>query len=92
MNSYKLAERAVLSEPSSHEANKVLRVLKGERLKYTVRVHKPDGETIEFQTDSLPIIKFFDEDRCLWLVAGNYGGGHIMKWIEGAILLTEENK
>ena len=81
-----------MNEPSNHEANKVLRVLTGERLKYTVRIHLPDQSVTEFQCDQTPMVKFFEEDRCLWLMGGSYGGGAIMKWTDGSILLAEENK
>lgn len=83
-----------MTEPSNHEANRVLRVLKGERLKYTVRLHKPDGEIIEFQSARVPMVKFFEEDRCLWLHMADdgYTERAVMKWIEGSILLVEENK
>lgn len=83
-----------MNEPSNHEANKVLRVLKGERLKYTVRLFLPDERVVEFQLNRAPNIKFFDEDRCLWLHGSDdgYSDRPIMKWIEGAIILTEENK
>ena len=88
----KLKGQTMNSEPSNHEANRVLRVLKGERLKYTVRVHLPDQTVVEYQTNETPTLKFFDEDRCLWLFAGGYGAVPTMKWVEGAILLVEENK
>lgn len=81
-----------MSEPSNHEANRVLRVLKGERLKYTIRIFLPDEKITEFQAERSPILKFFDEDRSLWLFDGSYDGRPIMKWIEGSIMLAEENK
>jgi len=81
-----------MSEPSQSEANKVLRVLTGERLKYTIRIHLPDQSVTEFQSDEVPMVKFFEEDRCLWLFKGGYDGRPIMKWVDGSILLTEENK
>lgn len=80
------------SNPSQHEANKVLRVLEGKTLKLTVRVHHPDGKVTEFQSNTAPIIKWNDEDRCLWLYSGtDYSNTPCMKWPEGGILLTEEN-
>ena len=84
----------VPSEPSQHEVNRSLRVLKGERLKFTVRVHVPDRDVVEFQANQAPRIKFFEEDRCLWLHGSEdgYTERPIMKWIEGSILLIEENK
>ena len=81
-----------MSEPSNHKANETYRVLKGERLKYTVRFFKPDGSITEFQSDEYPMVKFFEEDRCLWLFKGGYESRPITKWIEGSILLAEDNK
>ena len=76
---------------SQHEANKLLRVLSGERLKYTVRVHFPDGRVVEFQSPVWPRLKFNDEARALWLAGGEYDSSPIMPWPEGGILLCEEN-
>ena len=77
------------------KANEVTRVLLGERLKFTVRVHLPGkdgcGEVIEWQADARPSVKFFEEDRCLWLFQGDFESRPVMKWPDGAILLSEEN-
>jgi hypothetical protein len=78
------------------KVNEVTRVLLGERLKFTVRLHLPgqdggDHEVIEWQADNRPSIKFFEEDRSLWLFQGDYESRPVMKWPEGAILLSEEN-
>lgn len=80
--------------PSVHTANEVLRVLDGKRLRFTVRVHLPDGRKVEFQADTAPKIAFCNEDRSLWLfgTAGeSYNSYQIMRWVAGAILLCEEN-
>ena len=78
--------------PSRHEANKLLRVLEGKALKYTVRVHTTDGRCLEFQSDTAPKVKWFDEARCLWLMGGNdYNSFPVMAWPEGGVLLIEEN-
>lgn len=53
--------------PSQHEANKVLRVLVGERLKFTVRVHKANGDIVELQSNSPLKLDWNAEARCLWL-------------------------
>jgi hypothetical protein len=80
------------AEPSVHEANKMLRVLAGERLKHTVRVHHPDGKVTEFQSNAVPLVKYNDEDRALWLYTGtDYSNSPCMRWVDGSILLTEEN-
>jgi len=76
---------------SNGEANKMIRVLNNERLKYTVHVHKPDGKVIEWQAADVPGIRFFDESRSLWLFDGRYSGQPILAWEEGMILLVEEN-
>lgn len=76
---------------SVHEANKLLRVLVGERRKYTVRVHHPDGKITEFQADSYPKLKYDDEARALWLFGSDYNANPIMACPEGVIILTEEN-
>lgn len=78
-----------MDEPSNHEANNVLRVLKGERRKYTVRVHLPDGQLVEFQSDAMPRLDYNIEDRALWL--NQAYEQPTMRWVEGAILLVEEN-
>ena len=85
------ADAEAEAQVSHHEANKVIRVLKGERLKYTVRVHLPTGEVIEFQSASDPKLKFNDEARALWLCGGTYDNVPIMAWVPGSILLVEEN-
>lgn len=78
---------------SNLEANKVIRALTGERLKFTCRVHLPDNQVIEFQSDHKPKLHFQEADRALWLVS-NVGYGDdcpIMRWADGSILLVEEN-
>jgi hypothetical protein len=79
---------------SQHVANEVLRVLKGERRKYTARLNLPDGNVVEWQSDKSPKLDYNDAARALWLVesAGEYGNNYpIMAWVEGSILLVEEN-
>lgn len=80
-----------MDNPSVHESNKVARVLSGKPLKYTVRVHNPDGSVVEFQAALKPNLGFFVEDRSLWLMGSDYGTNPIMKWVDGSILLVEEN-
>lgn len=79
------------SNPSVHEANKLVRVLSGERLKYTVRLHLPDGKIIEWQANDRPRLSFSAEARALWLMGTEYGTAPIMPWPDGAVLLMEEN-
>ena len=82
-----------MSEPSIGEANKLIRVLKGERKKYTVQVHLPDGKVVEFQAEKEPALKWHHEARALWLHSAdsNYNSTPIIAWVEGSILLVEEN-
>lgn len=82
-----------IDNPSVHEQNKLLRVLNGIKLKYTVRVTLPDDKVLEWQSDAAPSLKFFDEDRSLWLFnTANYSSTPIMRWVEGSVMLLEENK
>lgn len=74
------------------EVNSVVRVLSGERLKYTCRVHFIDGKIVEWQTNSKPKLNYLNEPRALWLTDGDYStDAPIMPWQEGMILLVEEN-
>ena len=78
---------------SQKTANDVLRVLSGTPRKFTCTVHLPSGEKIEFQADRPPCVEWSNEDRGLWLFnTGEYGKSNpIMRWIDGSILLCEEN-
>lgn len=77
---------------SNHEANKVTRVLTGERLKFTARISLPDNRVLEFQTDETPKIEYNDQDRHTWLVGVvKYNNFPIMRWPDGAVLLVEAN-
>jgi hypothetical protein len=77
---------------SMHEANKAIRVLSGEKLKYTVRIFLPDDSgVVEFQTKDYPKIDWNQEARALWLCGGSYGSCPIMPWKEGMVILTEQN-
>lgn len=80
-----------MDNPSQHEANKVLRVLNGNRLKFTVRLHYPAGKILEFQCDTRPKVKWLDEARALWLMAGEYDSNPVTEWVPGSVLLAEEN-
>ena len=79
---------------SVHEASKVLRVLEGRRLKYTVRVTHPDGKVTEFQSDGVPTLDWVAEDRRLWVcqhAESTYSKSPVMRFEEGMVILTEEN-
>jgi len=77
--------------PSQSAANKVLRVLTGKPLKYTVRIHKADGSVIEFQSNCKPDLKWDNEARSLWIKHGEYDGTPIMPYEAGTLIMTEEN-
>ena len=82
-----------MSEPIklNSEVNSLVRILSGERLKYTCRVHYLDGRIVEWQTADKPKVKYSDEARALWLCCSDYGDRPIMPWTDGMILLCEEN-
>jgi hypothetical protein len=61
-------------------------------MKYTVRIHLPDGKTIiEFQSQNYTKLEWHNEARALWLQGGEYTSVPIMAWPDGAILIHEEN-
>lgn len=81
-----------MSEPSQSQANDLLRVLKGEPKKFTVRVHYPDGKLLEFQSDERPKVAWYNEARSLMLMSKvGYDDYPIMKWDDGMIILCEQN-
>lgn len=80
-----------MNEPSVHEANKLLRVLTGEKLKYTIRVTHPDGKVTEFQSGHTVKVKWNEETRSAWIHYTSYEGSAIMPWVDGMVILTEEN-
>lgn len=51
----------------------MLRVLKGERRKYTVLILFKTGEEVEFQTDNQPNIRF-DQDARINMLSYDAGG------------------
>lgn len=83
---------------SQSEANKVLRVIEGKTLKFTVRIHRKSGQVIEFQTDHVPDIVYDNETRRNWIKSKVKGDDSsypeaypVCPWEEGDILLTEAN-
>lgn len=77
------------------ESNKVLRVLKGDKLKYTVRIFLPNSSdpAVEFQTNCKLKLSFCDNLRCemLMQLGTGYEEFPLMEWVKGSILLVEEN-
>ena len=78
---------------SHGEANKAVRVLRGERLKFTCHLHLPDGAVIEFQSNYAPSVRWHEHARGLWVVqkTSDYDVSDVMPFTDGAVLLTEEN-
>jgi hypothetical protein len=72
----------------------MLRVLNGERRKFTVRVMHGD-KIIEFQADKPPKLDWNTEARSLFIAqtfdTSGFSIAPIMKWEEGMIMLCEEN-
>lgn len=78
--------------PSIHEANKVVRVLTGKQLKFTIRIHKADGTVVELQSNGVPKLDWNTEARALWINCGDYPStSPIMPHELGMIILAEEN-
>lgn len=69
----------------------MVRILNGEKLKYTCRVNHPDGKITEWQSNTTPRLMYLEQARALWLFSKDYEGHPIMAWQEGSILLCEEN-
>lgn len=88
-----MSESKETGNPSVHEANKALRVLTGKRLKYTLRLHLPDGKVTEWQSDKTPSLDWDNNSRSVWLVqrGSDYSNVPLMQWVDGAVLLVEEN-
>ena len=78
---------------SQSEVNEMVRVLKGERRKYTVRVHRLNGEVVEYQSDYRTQIGWHDTTRSFWLqeTLKDFSTGPIMQFEEGMVILCEEN-
>lgn len=77
--------------PSVHEANKVVRVLNGERLKFTCRLHYTDGRVLEWQSNTEPYSEWNEKARGIWVFSQQYNGYPITPFPEFGVLLCEEN-
>lgn len=77
--------------PSKSEANKMIRVLNEEPLRYTCVVHKADGTKVEWQSSEQVTIHWNDAARALWLKGTSYNSPDIMPYEEGMVILCEEN-
>jgi len=80
-----------MNEPSVGEANKLLRVLTGERMKYTVRIHRVDGSILEFQSDKGVSLHWCPEARSLWIQTSDYPTSPICRYEDHMVILAEEN-
>jgi len=79
---------------SQGEVNKVLRVLSGKPLKYTVRLLLKDGTEREFQAENPPSLDYNSEARDLFLIAqatGDYISYPIIRWSEVQMMNCERN-
>jgi len=81
---------------SQGEVNKVLRVLSGKPLKYTVRLLLKDGSERELQADTVPKLEYNLQDRGLFLcgqvVSDDYTSTFpIIKWAEVSMMNCERN-
>lgn len=54
-------------QTSQIQANQVLRVLQGAKLKYTLRIQCKDGRVLEMQVPTCPKMDYNTEARELWL-------------------------
>jgi hypothetical protein len=80
-------------QPSQIPANKLVRVLAGNKLKYTVRIHRDDGSIIELQTDREVVCDYSQEFRqpVLMQMISDYKKSFVTLLRPTDIVLTEEN-
>jgi hypothetical protein len=72
-------------------SNKAIRVMLGERLKFTHRVCIPGEPDVEFQSNEGVKIEYLAEARALWISYSGYSGAAIMEWKPGTVILTKLN-
>lgn len=79
---------------SQAAVNEAIRVLSNKPLKFTVTVHKPNGEKIEFQTEREPKLDWNEPARCLYLYIGveSYTYVPAMRWQDDYIMTVEKNE
>lgn len=77
--------------PSQSQVNRAIRVLTGERKKYTVRIFMPDGSETEFQSDKPASLRWNNEARALWIVNDEFPEKPVMAYRDGMAILSEEN-
>ena len=74
------------------EVVKMVRVMEGNPHKFIVLVYAPDGTLkVEYRSDDMPIVKWNDESRSLWLHSASYNGHPVIEWMTGMVLLCERN-
>lgn len=84
---------------SQHEANKVVRVLNGKPLKYTVRIARKAGDIVELQASEIPDVTYDTSARELWLQGRVKTGTNdystasfpIMRWADVDFMTVEVN-
>lgn len=87
---------AANNQPSQHEANKVLRVIEGKQMKYTIRIHRASGKILEFQSDHPPDVGYDQDTRCDWIRSKVDGESYptaypVCRFEPGDVILTEAN-
>ena len=87
-----MSEDNTVSEGSASQsvANKVLRVLGGKRLKYTITIHFRNGEELELQSDDRSQTKHDSETRTVG-VHLNYDNQHVCDMADVLWMHCEEN-
>lgn len=73
------------------KANKMARLLSGRMLKYTILLIKKSGQSFEFQSDTIPTMKFCDETRTPVLFYGEYERQPLCNWEDVELLIHEAN-
>lgn len=80
---------------SQSEANKVIRVLNGNRLTYTVTVHHADGRKTEWQSNFVPDVQYNENTRRTWIrekaKKEGYDTYEVMPFTEGDVIRVEDN-
>jgi len=80
---------------SQLEVNKVVRMLQGKPLKFTVRLMMKDGTEREVQSPTVPKLDFCVEARELFLMVKattEYGSEYpLVRWSEVNLIQVEEN-
>jgi len=77
--------------PSIREANKTLRVLKGEKLKFTITVYMKSGNVYEYQSNEMPKIDFDSKAREPFLTDHGYKDSPVAQMSQVELIHCEDN-